>query len=95
MAQSEAPEAFAAALERALVTRTPDYVARAREMAHVPLGGADGIIARLASVKLGDARRVFTHINNTNPVLRADSPERAHVERAGWEIAFDGMEMTL
>jgi pyrroloquinoline quinone biosynthesis protein B len=69
--------------------------ARARDMAHVPLGGADGIIARLASVKLGDARRVFTHINNTNPVLRADSPERAHVERAGWEIAFDGMEMTL
>jgi pyrroloquinoline quinone biosynthesis protein B len=69
--------------------------ARAQDMAHVPVGGEGGSIARLAAGKLGDARRVFTHINNTNPVLRADSPERAEVERAGWEIAFDGMEIAL
>jgi pyrroloquinoline quinone biosynthesis protein B len=69
--------------------------ARAQDMAHVPVGGEDGSIARLARAKLADARRVFTHINNTNPVLRADSPERAEVERAGWEIAFDGMEVVL
>jgi pyrroloquinoline quinone biosynthesis protein B len=69
--------------------------ARAHDMAHVPVGGEDGSIARLARARLADARRVFTHINNTNPVLRADSPERAEVERAGWEIAFDGMEVVL
>ncbi len=40
-------------------------------------------------------RRIYTHINNTNPILRTDSAERAHVERAGWEIAFDGMEIAL
>ena len=44
---------------------------------------------------LGMERRIYVHINNSNPVLRADSPERAEVERAGWEIAFDGMEIRL
>jgi pyrroloquinoline quinone biosynthesis protein B len=38
---------------------------------------------------------VFIHINNTNPILREDSPERKIVEAAGWEVAFDGMEITL
>ena len=67
--------------------------ARARDMAHVPVGGDDGSLARLAG--LGAARRVYTHINNTNPMLRAGSRERTEVERAGWEIAFDGMDFTL
>ena len=34
-------------------------------------------------------------MNNSNPVLREDAPERAHVEGAGWEVAFDGMEVRL
>jgi pyrroloquinoline quinone biosynthesis protein B len=34
------------------------------------------------------------HINNSNPVLREDSPERREVERAGWEVALDGMEIS-
>ena len=67
--------------------------ARAQDMAHVPVGGADGSLARLAAFT--GARRVYTHINNTNPMLRADSAERAHVERAGWEIASDGLEIAL
>jgi pyrroloquinoline quinone biosynthesis protein B len=66
--------------------------ARASDMAHVPIGGPEGSLARLAGLA---ARRVYTHVNNTNPVLRAGSPERAAVERAGWEVAFDGMELTL
>ena len=41
------------------------------------------------------ARKVFVHINNTNPVLLGDSPERAEAEAGGWEIAYDGMEITL
>jgi pyrroloquinoline quinone biosynthesis protein B len=67
--------------------------ARARDMAHVPVGGKEGSLARLANVRA--ARRVYTHINNTNPILRDGSPERAAVERAGWDIAFDGMEISL
>ena len=44
---------------------------------------------------LGVRRRILIHLNNTNPVLLADSPERARVEAAGWEVAFDGMELRL
>jgi pyrroloquinoline quinone biosynthesis protein B len=65
--------------------------ARARDMAHVPVGGPDGSLQRVGTT--GKVRRIYTHINNTNPMLRADAPERAEVERAGWEIAFDGMEI--
>lgn len=64
--------------------------ARARDMAHVPIGGESGSLLRVRA-----RRRVYTHVNNTNPVLRDDSPERAAVLRAGWEIAFDGMEIVL
>jgi pyrroloquinoline quinone biosynthesis protein B len=67
--------------------------ALAREMAHVPVGGEGGSLARLAGVRA--ARRIFTHVNNTNPMLRSDSPERAAVERAGWEVARDGLEVSL
>jgi pyrroloquinoline quinone biosynthesis protein B len=65
----------------------------ARDMAHVPVGGAGGSLARVEP--RSGTRRVYTHINNTNPMLRADSPERARVEQAGWEIAFDGLEIAL
>ncbi len=64
----------------------------ARDMAHVPVGGEDGSLAKLA--RLRATRRIYTHINNTNPMLVAGSPEREAVERAGWEVAFDGMEVT-
>jgi pyrroloquinoline quinone biosynthesis protein B len=64
-----------------------------RRMGHVSMHGEDGAIARLAG--LGIARRAFVHINNTNPVLLADSPERREAEAAGWEIAYDGMEIVL
>jgi len=67
--------------------------AHARDMAHVPVGGPGGSLARLALP--ASTRRVYTHINNTNPMLRAGSAERAQVEQAGWEIAFDGMELTV
>jgi len=69
--------------------------ARARDMAHVPVGGHGGSLARFAAPAFAKTRRIYTHINNTNPMLRADAPERAEVERAGWEIAFDGMEFTV
>ncbi|WP_110649819.1 pyrroloquinoline quinone biosynthesis protein PqqB [Salinicola peritrichatus] len=61
-----------------------------RRMGHMSMSGDDGSIAALAELSLG--RRVYVHINNTNPVLIDGSPERQAAERAGWEIAFDGME---
>src|SRR5439155_91736 len=55
--------------------------------------GVDGSARQLA--KLGALRKIYIHLNNTNPLLRDDSPERATVTTAGWEIAYDGMEITL
>ncbi len=67
--------------------------ARARDMAHVPVGGPEGSLARLGALPAG--ARVFTHVNNTNPMLRAGGPERRAVEQAGWQVAHDGMEIPL
>jgi pyrroloquinoline quinone biosynthesis protein B len=39
-------------------------------------------------------RKIYTHVNNTNPILRDDSQERRAVAHAGWEVAFDGMEVS-
>ncbi len=64
-----------------------------RRMGHICMSGPDGAIARLRGVPVG--RRIFIHINNTNPALLADSAERAELEAAGWEVAYDGMELTL
>lgn len=64
-----------------------------RRMGHISMSGPDGAVARLAGVPLG--RRVFIHVNNTNPALLADSAERQELVRAGWEVAHDGMELSL
>ncbi|MGE0751517.1 MAG: pyrroloquinoline quinone biosynthesis protein PqqB [Variibacter sp.] len=61
-------------------------------MGHMPIDGESGSLRALAEVS---ARRIYTHINNTNPILIADSAERRTVETAGWEIAEDGMEIVL
>lgn len=61
-------------------------------MGHIALNGPDGSIARLADL---ETRKMFVHINNTNPILQPDSAERAAVIAAGWEIAHDGMEISL
>jgi len=65
----------------------------ARAMGHAPLGGPDGSLARLAHV--GAKRTVLVHINNTNPILATDSPERAQVTATGVEIGEDGTDFTL
>jgi len=61
-----------------------------RRMGHVPIGGPDGSMARLADLP---GRRIYLHINNTNPILLAGSPERLQVEAARFEVAYDGMEV--
>jgi pyrroloquinoline quinone biosynthesis protein B len=65
----------------------------AHRMGHVAMSGPDGSMKRLAAAELG--RKIYVHINNTNPVLVEGSAERRAVEAAGWEVAFDGMEIVL
>jgi pyrroloquinoline quinone biosynthesis protein B len=63
-----------------------------RRMGHMPIDGADGTLAALDGLT---ARKVFVHINNTNPILIEGSAERRKVEAAGWQVAEDGMEIVL
>jgi len=65
----------------------------ARSMGHLPIGGEDGSIATLRD--LNGVRRIYTHINNTNPILNEQSLERRQVDDAGWEVAWDGLEITI
>jgi pyrroloquinoline quinone biosynthesis protein B len=62
-------------------------------MGHIAMSGDAGAIATLADLDIG--RKVFLHINNSNPALLHDSEEREIAERAGWQIAADGTEITL
>ena len=64
-----------------------------RRMGHISMSGEDGAIAAFGDLDV--KRRIFIHINNSNPVLLDDSPERQAAEAAGWEIAYDGMEVRL
>jgi len=63
-----------------------------RRMGHMPIDGEGGSLATLQGLS---ARKIFVHINNTNPILVDGSPERRRVEAAGWEVAADGMEIVL
>ena len=65
----------------------------ARRMGHVPMSGAGGSIETLGGIRV--RRRIFVHINNTNRVLVADTKERETAEASGWEIGYDGMEVSL
>lgn len=62
-----------------------------RRMGHISMSGDDGSMAALAG--LGIRRKVYVHMNNTNPVLRPGGPERAEAEAAGWTIGHDGLEI--
>ncbi len=62
-------------------------------MGHVPVSSADGSLARLAHLR--HPRKIYVHINNTNPMLNEDSPEYRQVREAGWEIAEDGWQFEL
>jgi pyrroloquinoline quinone biosynthesis protein B len=63
-----------------------------RRMGHMPIDGTGGSLAALSKLP---GRRIYAHINNTNPVLVAGSPQRRNVEAAGWEIAEDGLRIEL
>ena len=63
-----------------------------RRMGHMPIEGPGGSLAALQGLS---ARKIFVHINNTNPVLVDGSAERRRAEAAGWDVAWDGMEIVL
>jgi pyrroloquinoline quinone biosynthesis protein B len=63
-----------------------------RRMGHMQIDGDDGSLRALTGLS---ARRIFIHINNTNPILVDGSAERRKVENAGWQVAEDGMEIVL
>jgi len=65
----------------------------ARQMGHVPVSSADGSLSRLAGLRR--PRKIYVHINNTNPMLNEAGPEYAQVRAAGWEIAEDGWQFDL
>ena len=62
-------------------------------MGHMSVSGPNGTLAAFKTLDV--LRKILLHINNSNPILLDDSPERAAVEAAGWEVAYDGMEIRL
>jgi len=64
-----------------------------RRMGHMSLTGPEGTIAAFRALEV--RRKILVHINNSNPVLLQDSSERAELEAAGWEVAHDGMRLSL
>jgi len=65
----------------------------AREMGHLPIDGPDGSLERLAPLPI--ERTIYTHINNTNPILLEDAPERRVLRQRGMEVAVDGLELRI
>jgi pyrroloquinoline quinone biosynthesis protein B len=63
-----------------------------RRMGHMPIDGEGGSLAELAGLS---NRRIYIHVNNTNPILIDGSPQRRKVEAAGWQVAEDGMEIVV
>jgi pyrroloquinoline quinone biosynthesis protein B len=65
----------------------------AREMGHLPISGPGGSLQRLAALPV--ERRIYVHVNNTNPILLEDAPELRTVEEHGMEVAVDGLELEV
>ena len=61
-------------------------------MGHIAISGPEGSMARLQGLTMN---KTYIHINNTNPVLQPGGPQRTAVQQAGWQIAYDGMEISL
>jgi pyrroloquinoline quinone biosynthesis protein B len=65
----------------------------AREMGHLPMDGPDGSLEQLSPLPI--ERKIYIHLNNTNPVLLDDGPEQRIVEQHGMEVAVDGLELQI
>ena len=67
---------------------------RALDLGHLPQSGPGGMMEWLSLLPVG-TRKTLIHINNTNPILNEDSPERAQLDALGIEVAFDGLDIEL
>jgi pyrroloquinoline quinone biosynthesis protein B len=67
--------------------------ATAKQMGHMPISGEHGSLQHLAKAKA--RKKIYLHINNTNPILLEDSPEWRAVEHAGVRVGRDGMEFEI
>lgn len=65
----------------------------ARQIDHLPISGSGGSLDQLSSLPC--RHRIYTHINNTNPILIESSPERTAVTRTGMIVGFDGLHLTV
>jgi pyrroloquinoline quinone biosynthesis protein B len=74
-------------------SRIPGITRTAREMGHLPVSGAGGSLERFEALRR--PRKIFIHINNTNPILDEESVENRMVRESGWEVARDGMDISL
>ena len=74
-------------IDQGLMQKTGDRIG------HMNMSGPNGTLALMEP--LGIARKIFIYVNNSNPVLRDDSPERAAVEAAGWAVSYDGRTVTV
>jgi len=63
-----------------------------KRMGHMSVSGPDGTIAAFRDIAV--KRKILVHINNSNPILLEDSEERAMLAKEGWEVAYDGMEVS-
>ena len=73
--------------------RTQGNGQTARQMGHSPVSSPEGSLCRLAGLRR--PRKIYLHINNTNPMLNEAGPEYRQVREAGWEIAEDGWQFDL
>jgi len=73
--------------------RTQGSGSTAQQMGHVPVSSPEGSLQKLAGLRL--PRKIYLHINNTNPMLNEANPEHRQVRDAGWEIAEDGCQFDL
>jgi len=64
-----------------------------KRMGHMSVSGEEGTLAAFRDLDV--RRKIFIHINTTNPILLEDSPERRAVQEAGWEVSHDGMAVEL
>lgn len=65
----------------------------ARAMGHLPISGPGGSLEQLSPLPIG--RKIYIHINNSNPILLEDAPERRTLEQHGMEVAVDGLELQI
>jgi pyrroloquinoline quinone biosynthesis protein B len=73
--------------------RTQGSGSTARQMGHVPVSSPEGSLQKLAGLRR--PRKIYLHLNNTNPMLNEAGPEYRQVREAGWEIAEDGCQFDL